>query len=104
MQEQRRYQRAPLHANITVTHNSQAISGTSMDISVGGMFIQLEDEIPFGAEIQITMPSPIDAQALLTMPAKVRWTRAGGMGIQFGLLGALETHAIVEFLRGKIGT
>ena len=24
--------------------------------------------------------------------------------VLFGLLGALETHAIVEFLRGKIGT
>jgi len=104
VQEQRRYQRAPLHANITVTHETHAIPATSMDISVGGMFIQLEEALPFGAEIQITMPSPIDAQTLLTLPAKVRWTRSGGMGIQFGLLGALETHAIVEFLRGKIGT
>jgi hypothetical protein len=29
----------------------------------------------------------------------VRWVRDGGMGVQFGLLGAVETHIITEISR-----
>jgi hypothetical protein len=31
----------------------------------------------------------------------VRWTRSDGMGVQFGLIGARETHAITELTRAK---
>ena len=34
--------------------------------------------------------------AAFALPAVVRWVRNGGMGVQFGLLGARETHTITE--------
>ncbi len=41
------------------------------------------------------------ASAALKLPGVVRWVRDGGMGVQFGLLGALETHVITEIGRSR---
>jgi type IV pilus assembly protein PilZ len=35
----------------------------------------------------------------LLVPGTVRWTSKSGMGVQFGPLGARETHAITEIQR-----
>jgi hypothetical protein len=36
---------------------------------------------------------------VIELDAVVRWNHSGGMGLQFGLLGARETHAIGEMTR-----
>jgi type IV pilus assembly protein PilZ len=36
--------------------------------------------------------------AAFALPGIVRWTNAHGMGVQFGLLGAKETHTITELV------
>jgi hypothetical protein len=46
--------------------------------------------------VHITLPGQKVAFAL---PCVVRWTGADGMGVQFGLIGARETHAITEITR-----
>jgi type IV pilus assembly protein PilZ len=76
------------------------ISGVAKDISVGGVFVIVDEPLPFNTsvEVRITLPGQGDA---LTLPGVVRWTRTDGMGIQFGLLGAKETHAITEFVASK---
>jgi c-di-GMP-binding flagellar brake protein YcgR len=104
VQEQRRHQRAALHATVEISRASGAkISGTAADISLGGMFVEIEEVLPFSEEVRIRFASPIDARVMLDVPGKVRWTRTNGAGIQFGLIGAAETHAIVEYLRTAIG-
>jgi type IV pilus assembly protein PilZ len=35
----------------------------------------------------------------LRLPAIVRWTKPDGFGVQFGSLGARETHAISQLLK-----
>ena len=40
-----------------------------------------------------------DRGGLDQIPGVVRWTRPDGMGVQFGLLGARETHAITELTK-----
>jgi hypothetical protein len=35
----------------------------------------------------------------LRLPAIVRWSEKHGFGIQFGLLGAYATHAIVDLVK-----
>jgi hypothetical protein len=35
----------------------------------------------------------------MLLPGTVRWTSERGVGIQFGLLGTQETHAITEIER-----
>jgi type IV pilus assembly protein PilZ len=75
-----------------------AVTGRARDVSVGGMFVETDAPLPFGAEVivHVQLPSSKDE---FRLPGVVRWTRDDGMGIQFGLLGAKETHAITEIVR-----
>ena len=81
---------------------STSASGIGRDISIGGMFIQTEQPAPFGADVivRVRLRTPSKDDQDFDLPGVVRWVRSGGMGVQFGLLGALETHAITEL--GKV--
>jgi hypothetical protein len=35
----------------------------------------------------------------MKLPAVVRWNKPGGFGVQFGLLGAKETHSLAQLLK-----
>jgi type IV pilus assembly protein PilZ len=98
--EFRRFTRAPLEQPLEfVQKNVEGRSkGLAKDISVGGMFIQTETQAPFGAEVVVYIVLPGLAKEL-RLPGVVRWKRPDGMGIQFGLLGARETHAITEIVK-----
>ena len=52
----------------------------------------------FGSEVvvRVRLRTPSGTDQDFDLPGVVRWVRSGGMGVQFGLLGALETHAITE--------
>ena len=74
------------------------IAGLGRDISLGGMFIEASEVPPFGTDLTIVGRLPgMDRDSRL--PAVVRWTKPGGFGVQFGLLGARETHAITRLKR-----
>jgi uncharacterized protein (TIGR02266 family) len=95
--ELRRYERAPLDVNLefTTKGSDNRIAGRAKDISLGGMFVLTAQPPAFGAEviIQVTLPGQ---KAPFALPGVVRWCRPDGMGVQFGNLGARETHAITE--------
>jgi hypothetical protein len=74
------------------------ITGHSKDISIGGMFIESETPVSFGTEVSIVLRLP-KAKADCRLPAVIRWLKPGGFGVQFGLLGARETHAISELMK-----
>lgn len=69
----------------------------SQDISIGGMFLKGEEMPGIGLEVHLQLTLPGVGEALL--PAFVRWTKEGGFGVQFGLLGVRETHAIGKLTR-----
>jgi type IV pilus assembly protein PilZ len=99
--ELRRYQRAPVDVALefAAKGSQERLPGRAKDISLGGMFVETTSPLRFGVElvIHVTLPGQ---QAAFAMPAVVRWVRAGeGMGVQFGLIGARETHAITELTR-----
>lgn len=100
MIEQRRHARAPINVPVSfaVKGKAEDQSGLGKDISLGGMFVETDQPAPFGSNlmVQLTLPG---AEGPLSLPGVVRWVRDGGMGIQFGLLGALETHLITEIGR-----
>lgn len=65
------------------------------------MFIETESPSPYGAEILVHLEL-----AGLRDPAIVksivRWTQKGvGMGVQFGTMGARETHALIAMLQNS---
>jgi uncharacterized protein (TIGR02266 family) len=100
MVEKRRSNRSPLDALVRVKRKAgeETASGQARDLSVGGMFIETSSPFPFGTEVMVHVQLPGHKDEL-AMPAVVRWTRQDGMGLQFGLLGARETHAITEVVR-----
>jgi type IV pilus assembly protein PilZ len=75
-----------------------SILGRAKDISVGGMYIESETEVTFGTQVSIVLRLP-NTKADARLPAVIRWIKPGGFGVQFGLLGARETHAISELLK-----
>jgi type IV pilus assembly protein PilZ len=98
--ELRRTPRAPIDAVVEFAIKGDPVRrhGKAHDISLGGMFVETPTPPNFGAEvvIYITLPGEKSAFAL---PGVIRWTRNGGMGVQFGLLGARETYTITEAVK-----
>ena len=68
------------------------------DVSAGGMFLESAESPAFGTELTIAGLLP-GAKKELRLPAVVRWVKPGGFGVQFGLLGALETHVLSELMK-----
>ena len=100
--ENRRYQRALLDVPVEfeVKGGGARGAGTARDISLGGMFIETASPIAFNSPVVVYLTIPRHPGPL-AFPGIVRWAREGGMGIQFSLLGARETHAITEHTRAK---
>ncbi len=97
MTDLRRTPRARLESTVDVALAGEHHAGRSRDISLGGMFLEAAVVPAFGAQVVVTLTLP-GQKAPFSIPGVVRWTRDGGMGVQFGLLGARETHAITEFV------
>jgi uncharacterized protein (TIGR02266 family) len=101
--ELRRFNRTPLDTPVSFSRKGAdgpvgLTSGRAKDLSLGGMFIETKAPVPFGGEVVIQLRLP-ETKDELTLPGVVRWVRDGGMGVQFGNLGAKETHAITEVIR-----
>ena len=99
MVEQRRSHRSPLDAVVRVQRKAgdESTSGHARDVSVGGMFVETASPFPFGTDVIVHLSLP-GYKDELVMPAVVRWTGQDGMGLQFRLLGARETHALTEIV------
>lgn len=104
MIEKRRYARAPLQKPVSFSVKGEAgvRQGMGKDIAVGGMFVETDAPAPFGADVIIHVELP-GQDGPVSLPGVVRWLRDGGMGVQFGLLGAVETHIITEIGRKHSG-
>ncbi len=102
--ELRHFTRAPFDHTLEFAakgaDSSERLPGVARDISVGGMFVETESPIAFGKSVVIYVRLPA-SKTELTLPGVVRWTRTDGMGVQFGLLGARETHAITEVVKAR---
>lgn len=100
MVEQRQSRRSPLEAPVRVKRKGgdEDASGRALDVSLGGLFVETASPFAFGTEVIVHLTLPGHKEEL-ALPAVVRWTGEHGMGLQFRLLGARETHAITEILR-----
>lgn len=95
MIEKRKFPRKPvdLVAAILVEGRPDPIEGRVRDLSIGGGFLLVNAVLPFGQKIFVRIDFPAPAGSM-KLPAIVRWSDPDGIGVQFGLLGARETHAI----------
>lgn len=68
---------------------------TITDLGIGGLFAECAECPPFNTSVMVVLDG---ADGPLRLPGIVRWTNEVGMGLQLGLLGARETHAIAELV------
>lgn len=83
----------------TCVDESSRVDVESRDISYGGMFLVGQSPCPVGTELVLMFDLPGIGRA--QVPGFVRWHRADGFGVQFGLIGARETHAIGQLIRSQ---
>ena len=75
-------------------------SGRANDLSLSGIFVESDQRLAFGTKLEVILVLPGSA-APLQLPGVVRWSKAHGFGVQFGLLGARVTHELTCFLRNE---
>ena len=90
-------QAVDLEAWVTIDGTSEAVPGNVRDLSIGGMFFVGEGDPAFGTKVSVSIAFP-HPSGTLEFPAIVRWAGEDGFGLQFGLVGAKETHAIAKIL------
>ena len=99
MEDKRVHPRVNLESEVSCELRDRAsFTGMAKDISIGGMFVESSEILPFGTEITIVGRLP-GTKAELRLPGIVRWAKPKGFGVQFGSLGARETHAISQLLK-----
>ena len=97
MTEKRKHQRVPLGSTVRCFLDDELVAeGRGRDLSLGGLFVVSSTKLGFGQRLRVELTVE-DVQLLV--PAVVRWSTAEGMGLQFGLLGARETHAILGLMK-----
>ena len=93
MYEKRQHPRTPVTLPLVVIGPDGArTEGSCRDMSLGGMFLETTATFPFGTAITLALTLP--NLGATEIPAIVRWTEQGGFGVQFGLLGARQTHEL----------
>ncbi len=99
MPENRRHPRRALLADVGFqVDDGPRIDAECRDCSLGGMFIETRHPVGYGVPIKIFLRLPgLDHETVI--PSTVRWRQRDGMGVQFGLMGVRETHALIQILR-----
>ena len=96
--DKRSHRRASVELAVSCERpDAPPISGTVRDIGIGGVFIEAAEQPAFGTVVVIVGRLP-GASHDLRLPGIVRWSKSNGFGVQFGSLGAQETHAILTAL------
>ena len=100
MSEKRQYPRQPIENDAAFQgEGGPLVEARYRDVSLGGMFIETETPLPYGAHVRVTLRLP-GLRDEVTIESIVRWSKPGGMGVQFGRMGARETHALTLLLTG----
>ena len=98
MAEQRKHHRVPVQLAVTcIPSEGEAFEGSVKDISLGGMFVECERRPVFASQLTLVLQGV--AARELRLPGVVRWSERRGCGVQFGLLGAYATHAVLDLVK-----
>jgi hypothetical protein len=96
--ENRKHPRKPLHPPVAFSvGGGPRVEGVCHDISLGGMFIETSQPPAFGAAVTLYV-SFADQDQPSEIGGTVRWTKPGGMGVQFGTMGAKDTYSLTKLM------
>ena len=92
----RAQQRYDLELSVDVTYGGRTFTTTCRNVSLGGMFVHLDEPIPFGETIRLRFELP-DLDHPVEVDAHVRWTQPDlGVGVQYTGLRAREVWALQQ--------
>ena len=98
----RRYDR---QVAIDFVYEGQSFSARTRNISLGGVFIETDAKLPWGARLRLRLRVPTAGEPIET-EGQVRWCEAGdehaGVGVRFDGLRAREVWALNRFFTRAI--
>ena len=94
----RRYDR---RVPIDFAHEGSSFSAHTRNISLGGVFIETDHTLPFGAKISLRFKVPTQTE-MIEVEGQVRWLemdegRLRGLGVRFEGLRARDVWALNKF-------
>lgn len=99
MSEKRRHPRKEVRIAVAFhLSDGRRVEAFSRDLSIGGMFVETDTPAQFASSLVVELMLP-GAKQPIQVKSTVRWTQRDGMGVQFGLMGVRDTHAMTELLR-----
>lgn len=84
---------------VTLNIGDREAAGKIANISLGGVFIETEEEVAYGTKLTVSFALP-SLDDPMTVASTVRFAKPGGCGLQFGTLRAMETWALNELFKG----
>ena len=97
MEERRRQARISISIPVALAL-PERIEGTCRDINLGGLFVEADRLVSYGSRLTVLLRLP-GFETEVAVGGTVRWQDAGGMGIQFDMMGARETAALLELVK-----
>lgn len=97
MQERRKHVRKPVSIPVALLLPDR-VEVESRDLSLGGIFISGGRQLPYGSKLTVVLKLPGLAEET-QVEGTVRWAQGDGLGIQFGMMGARETAALLSLLK-----
>lgn len=100
MPEHRQYPRKNLTSLVAFQiGEGPRVEAECHDVSLGGMYIETSAPLAYGTAVVVLLRLP-GMKAETRIQSIVRWWKPTGMGVQFGVMGARETHALTTMLSG----
>ncbi|MFO0612075.1 MAG: PilZ domain-containing protein [Polyangiaceae bacterium] len=96
--ERRRHGRTQVSLPASLEKGGVKTPGVMRDVSIGGAFLSTSGSFAYGDAVIVHVHLPgLDSE--IAVPSTIRWIDTDGCGVQFGVMGVRETHALVELAK-----
>jgi uncharacterized protein (TIGR02266 family) len=94
----RRYEK---RVPVEIVHGGKSFSAFTRNISLGGLFVEIDETLPFGAKVSLSFSVPTQSEPI-AVGGQVRWLEmeeghVRGVGIRFEGLRARDVWALNKF-------
>jgi len=100
--EARRYQRVRTSCKVLLECGQEQLSGTTLDLSLGGMLVRASCPLPVGSAVRVGLELKPGTQPLRVTARVVRASGDGCVGLQIENAGSDERKRLHEFLLPRI--
>lgn len=99
-EEMRIHHRHEVALQVSWTHDGVVRTGTTANVSLGGMFIKTLESPPFHSTVRVSFRIPALRQDT-NVDAHVRWVETAGFGVQFIGLRAIEVWGLNQLFKHR---